>query len=228
MTNWLSGYKSRRANKRRRHVVNSSSNFVFRGKYKQLEVCPYHIQIVFDLSLIWFERQVLIAIIHLLLLLPLARKWLIASSSCCSWLLPLLFLLLAGGFGLGFSVTTGGESPRYPFRINCFWLHLGFPQRARVSTFKMGIGMGNGNENGIGFSAKVTKALIKLCWWCLLALHARSHTLAQQAKQEHAHVYVYFNFNLTLYVFPIMISQCQARKWYTTSRVIYQRPFLAI
>lgn len=86
MTNWLSGCKSRRANKRRRqHVVNSSSNFVFRGKYKQLEVCPYHIQIVFDLSLIWFERQVLIAIIHLLLLLPLARKWLIpSSSSCCS------------------------------------------------------------------------------------------------------------------------------------------------
>lgn len=159
--------------------------FFFRGKYKQLEVCPYHTQIVFDLSLIWFERQVLIAIILLLLLLPVARKWLTdrqkqkQRSCCCCW--------RCGDLVLGFRLQPEENLRSNRFALtasDCIWgSHSG--RVSAVSKWKWAWWEGGlGNENGIGFSAKITKALIKLCWWCLLALHARS-------THKHTHRSIY-------------------------------------
>lgn len=191
------GLQIGRANKRRRqHVVNSSGNFAFRGKYKQLEVCPYHTQIVFDLSLIWFERQVLIAIIHLLLLLPLARKWLMPSSSssccscsCCCWL---------GDSVLGFRLQPEENLRATRFALtasDCIWgSHSG--RVSAVSKWESEWGMGM--KMALAFQLKLQKRLSSYAdevYWLYTHTHSHLQHTYSHSKQGnmHAHVYEYFN-----------------------------------
>lgn len=201
----------REENKRQQYLViciSLSNFFFFRGKYKQLEVCPYHTQIVFDLSLIWFERQVLIAIILLLLLLPVARKWLTGRQKqrscccCCCW--------RCGDLVLGFRLQPEENLRSNRFALtasDCIWgSHSG--RVSAISKWEWAWGRGDwGMKMALAFQLKLQKRLSSYAddvyWLYTHAAHTQTYT---EKHLQHTHTQTHRSENTRIYILIFILA----------------------